>query len=530
MEQHLDYTFWKLWCEALDAIYHANYARWKDNGMGDTDWWHGEHYWHIQVRSQFSLHPLVERIIRIDCIRPVNWQLLLLEWPHVSVEDDCMIAYTRNEAAGQDYVDNGSKRQTRTTIGKYLSRHWPHVPDHMRRDWAGRIRPAKYEIWDTMEGIISGVELGPQSCMKSSHGTIPFREYDNEQLCSWQSDKDVRVAWHKHPYIVYNPKYGWRMAVRIDTGRPDIVMGRCLVNANDMTYVRSYARNASEGGTSYSDEKLEAWLQDKGYCKKGGWSGCKVARVDHPDHGLMLPYLDGSPQNASDQGDHLHIRSGGNLDGTNTDGTGGSDEGDAMGDCVRCDETVYENDDDRIPVGRDGEDVACGGCACHFTRVRGNTEGTYSRHGNWAAYYISDDDAVEVDGIDYDPEHLPDEIKTLHDGEYAHGDNCVYVESEDAYYLHEDVIRCESDDAFYVDGSDDIVEIDNKWYRKDDDDVVECRDDEYRLKEDCWEDDETGDWYSNDDEAIVISGNMYHPDTVKQWLIDAGQMNLDLEY
>jgi len=329
---------------------------------------------------------------------------------------------------------------------------------------------------------------------------------------------------------VYNPKYGWRMAVRIDTGRPDIVMGRCLVNANDMTYVRSYARNASEGGTSYSDEKLEAWLQDKGYCKKGGWSGCKVARVDHPDHGLMLPYLDGSPQNASDQGDHLHIRSGGNLDGTNTDGTGGSDEGDAMGDCVRCDETVYENDDDRIPVGRDGEDVACGGCACHFTRVRGNTEGTYSRHGNWAAYYISDDDAVEVDGIDYDPEHLPDEIKTLHDGEYAHGDNCVYVESEDAYYLHEDVIRCESDDAFYVDGSDDIVEIDNKWYRKDDDDVVECRDDEYRLKEDCWEDDETGDWYSNDDEAIVISGNMYHPDTVKQWLIDAGQMNLDLEY
>jgi hypothetical protein len=74
------------------------------------------------------------------------------------------------------------------------------------------------------------------------------------------------------------------------------------------------------------------------------------------------------------------------------------------------------------------------------------------------------------------------------------------------------------------------VRINDEWYAEDSDDIVECRDTEYRLKTDCWEDYENNEWYSNDTAYIDIDGNTYHPDTVKQWLIDAGQMNLELEY
>ncbi|CAB4241059.1 hypothetical protein UFOVP228_45 [uncultured Caudovirales phage] len=534
MEKHIDLSLWFVWCDALAAIYKANRGRWVYNAGGGSDWFTGDHLWHIQVREKFSLHPLIERIIRIDAIRPVDWQQLLLEWPHVSEDDEVQIAYTRSDAAGSDFYLNGSQRQTRTSIGKYLSRHWPHVPDHIRRDWAGRIQPAKFEIWDTIEGIISGVELGPQSCMKSSYMTIPFRGNDNVQLCAWQSDKSVFVDWDRHPYIVYQPEYGWKMAVRIDPGKPDIVMGRCLINidphSDSKIFVRSYTRNENEGGTSYSDEKLESWLRDQGFYKASGWDGCRIARRDHPDSGLMLPYLDGSPQKARDEGRYLVISSRGTLDGTNTDGSGGSDAGDYVGDCVRCDDSVYDGDDERISVGRNDDEVACGSCSVHFTLVRGASSGSYARRAGYREYYLPDDEAISVRGTNYDPDHLPDCIKVLHDDEYAHEDDCVWVEGEEAYYLIDECVECQSDDNWYVKYDDEIVEIDGDCYRKDDDDVVVCKDDKYRLKDDCWQDDETQHWYHEDVDAIEIDYKMYHPDTLKQWLIDAGQMSLDLEY
>ena len=527
MEKHIDSKFWTIWMQARDAVMNANRYKFRP----ETDEYdYGPRYWHIAVSGTYSLHPVIERIIQRDCVRPVDWQLLLLEWPHVSTEDETMIAYTRNEAAGEDFQSNGSKRQTRTSVGKYLARHWPHVPDHMRRDWAGRFKPAKYEIWDTIEGIISCVELGPQSCMKSSYGSIPFGSYDNAQLCAWQHDKGESVNWNNHPYIVYHPMYGWRMAVRLDQGRPDIVMGRCLINIDDRTFVRSYARNEQEGGTSYSDEKLEAWLRDQGYTKEGGWNGKRVAKCEHPDNGLMLPYLDGTPQNARDDGSYLTICRGGNLDGTNTDGKAGGDEGDYVGDCVRCDESVYDGDDERITVGRNADEMACGNCAHAFTLVRGESSGYAARRTGYREYYIRNNDSICVNGVNYDPDHLPDCIRVLHDGEYAHEDDCVTVESDGEYHLTDECVTCKTDDNWYLEDADEIVEIGGDFYRKDDDDVVQCRDDKYRLKEDCWQDDETQHWYPDDVEHIEISSGIYHPDTLKQWLIDAGQMNLDLEY
>ena len=513
MNKHFDPYFFSIWQQALDAIYRTNHGRCTDFPDGSSDFLYGPHSWHLNLTHTHQLHPCILRVIKTDCIRPVDWNQLLLEWPHISEDNSEMVAYTRNEEAGLDFPINGSKRQTKTSLGKYLARHWPHVPDHMRRDWAGRFKPATFEIWDTREGIISGVELGPQSCMKSSYGSIPFRTSDNEVLCAWHSDKsNPEPDWNRHPYIVYEPEFGWRMAVMLDQGAPNIVIARCLVNDKDKTFVRSYTRRSSDSDYSYTNDNLETWLRDKGYQRVSGWRGKKLGVYAHPeDEGVMMPYLDGSPQTADHMGSHLVVSTNGDLAGDNTDGRGGEQRA-SMGDCARCDESVYEDDDDRIWAGRNEDDIVCGSCANFFTFVRGADSGT--RNG-WTNYYVRDDDAVQVRGHAYDEDNLPDCIVELHDGEKVHEDEAVHLDEEDAYYASDD---------------DDIVCVDGDWYLKDSDTVVECRDDEYRLRADCWKDADTEHWYSDDDEPVEINGETYHPDTLKQWLLDAGQMTLGLEY
>lgn len=507
-----DPEFFRIWQQAVRAIYETNRGQWKERADGtDVDYVYGSHAWHLSVADACPLHACILRIIERECERPLDWHQLLLEWPHVSEDDDSMVAYTRNEEAGRDFPINGSKRQTKTTLGKYLARHWPHVPDHIRRDWAGRFKPAKFEIWDTIEGIISGVELGPQSCMKSSYGTVLFKAYDNEMLCAWRGDQSQPAPrWEKHPYIVYQPEFGWRMAVRLDQGVPDIVMARCLINDRDKTFVRSYKRGESETDYSHTDDKLETWLRDQGYSKKSGWSGKKLAVFVHPSgEGVMVPYLDGTPQEASHEGSHLEVGYGA-LDGTNTDGNGGSQRG-TMGACDVCEDGVYEDDDDRVLAGRDEDTLVCGNCSDRFTLVRGNDR---SARNGWANYYVRDDDAVCVGSQSYDADNLPACIVTLHDDEYCHKDDAVYLESEDAYY------RC---------GDDDIVEVDGAWYLKDNDILVQCEDNEYRLRADCWQDHETAKWYSDDEEYITIGDKNFHETTVIAWREAAGQTRLNFE-
>ena len=503
----IDKTFPLVWEDAINAIcvvQRDHYWKYNDNGV---------HYWWVTLRAKFELHPVIERAVR-DGYRPVDWQRMLLEWPHISTEDPAMIAYTRDEAAGRDFLVSGSKRQTRTSIGKYLSRHYPHIPDHTRRDWAGRYAPAVYEIWDTKEGIIAGVELGPVSCMKSSQQCIPFREStDHVAMLAYRAGEreSSAVRWERHPYICYAPEYGWAIAVRLDKGKPDVVVGRALVNKNAMQFVRSFKRNATEGGYSYSDEQLEAWLTEQGYCHDDAWNdGLRLKKVDHPDgSGFMAPYIDGGTQTVSDEGRYLAIDCDGPYTCDNTDGhADGDDRGEYIGDCMHCHNCVYEEDDGYYRLGREGDSgVLCSDHSHYASEVRGAVH-----RGGYTYYYVHDNNMVEIDGEQYDENNLPDCIVTDVDGDKRHKDCVTYC--EDGEYREPD----------------DCIEIDNAWYAKDSDDIVECRDEVWRKKTDCWEDDETGDWYPDDVDYIEVAGNYYHPDTVKQWLIDAGQMDLELEY
>lgn len=478
-----DPAFATIFALGADAIEHvARFARYNN----------AQHRWHHELQGMFALHPLIARLVNLG-YRPIDWHQLLLEWPHVSVEDETQIAYTRSEENGR------TDRQTRTPIGKYLSRHYPHAPDHMRRDWMLLFQPAHYEIWGTRERIIMGVELGPQSCMKSSFGSIPFTREHNALMLDYMGDPTVQVPWERHPYAVYGPEYGWRIAVRFDKSAPKKVLGRALLNvtgANDTVagvYVRSYALN--EGGShSPTDNKLEAWLDSQGYQKRYHWpEGLKFRRLLHPKGAdIMMPYLDGDDRDVcAGDGDYLVKCDEDSCDSEifyrcdNTNGMvdvmGGRER---IGSCEDCGAPVYEDDDERMHVGRDEDSLIGSCCAHHYTYVEGGRRRGSSYN---AEYYVHNDNAVCVHGTYYDTENPPDEIVCCEDGEYRRREDCV--------------------------------EIDDEWYDREDDDIVLCADDEYRLRDDCWES-AKGNWYSEDEPSIEIeTTGTYHADELQE-LID----------
>lgn len=467
--------------------------RWVDYEINDTfnegfmavtnHGWHPEHSrrWFYDLAMRYRLHPVVDQLLRHG-YRPVDWQQLLLEWPHVSEEDETQLAYTRDENKGRDNV------QTRTSVGKYLSRHWPHIPDHVRRDFAGAHNNFRFEFWDTKEGIISGIELGPRSCMQSGYGSIPFQDREGVVAYHRGVRESEDIDWHHHPYICYAPEYGWRMAVRIDPGRPDIVMGRALVYEPEKMFVRSYARNPDgESFSSGSDEKLEHWLSEQGYSRGSSWpEGAKLLRVEHPHGGgTLVPYIDGNVQRVRiSKNGYLVIDDAGDLLCDNTDGTASEDDRPTCDDCeARMDE------DDATWVGRNDDR-----CVCDQCRYRNYTFAIGSRD----SYYVRDDDTITVGDESYVADDLPDYIVWVESqDDYMHIDDVVFVDGE--YYTYEDaaIVCC----------------YDGKYRMRED--CVECDDGDWRPRDECWQDEHTEKWYSNDVTGVELN-DTYHPDTLRQ--------------
>lgn len=408
------------------------------------------------------VHPVVVHALSSGH-RPKDWQQLLLEWPHLA-SDGARVAYTRDEMKGEQDI------QTVTSVGKYMARHWPHIPDHTLRDWCALFTPDTFEVVDTMEQIIMGIELGPRSCMQSGYGSIPFNSEDHAEMLNYISgdaDKEA-VPWEKHPYAMYSPQFGWRMALRRSNGRID---GRALVlhDGDDKYFVRTYTRNLSDNGAmSAADTALDAWLKDKGYVKRSSWpEGTKLAKVRHPKYGYgyMMPYIDGNVQCVGESTYFFMIDDEGCYQCDNTDGTmseANRTTCDACGDSVSEEDVTY--------VGANEDRCVCQHCLdSHYTWVLGpRTRETY---------YVRDTQAVEVNGEWYDGENLPDYIVELHDGDYEHMRNAVWVESAGEYYRYDDDAVCCTDDS--------------EWELRED--CVKCADGEWRLESDCVE--VNGEWY-----------------------------------
>jgi hypothetical protein len=365
--------------------------------------------------------------------------------------------------------DSDIKAQV-TTIGKYLTRHFPDAPSNLIRDIA-----AKYtyggttEITKAMDRMIHAVIHGPRSCMSPSFDIMCD---DSKQ---------------RHPYAVYDPSLGWGMAVRADTD--GMVLGRCLVHDSDegKGFVRSYKRERDYASHSGADESIEAYLQSLGYAKWRGWPDhVRIMRYPlrgYRDGGYLMPYIDGGNQHVDDAGVNTFRIS--EYDGWEATSTGGIINGYTCT-CDDCGEGVDE--DDMYSIGYHGDSRVGSCCIDNYTLV-------YGRRGD--EYHTSNENAIEVDGEWYHDDYLDDNnIVCLHNGDYTHRDNAVHIESCDEYY------------------------------HVDDEDIVYASDtNQHELREDCWCCAESGDWYTDDEESVEVDGESYHPDHAPE----SEQAELDLE-
>jgi len=379
--------------------------------------------WHYREQTKGKMHPAIYAALAYA--RPDRWHRLVLEWPRQSEVDVAQIAYTRDEAYGE------ADRQLRTSVSKYLTRHFSNIPSNIIRDISARYVNGKFKFVHTMAEMLDVIINGPSSCMGGK-------------------DADYFHDTH-HPYEAYDPALGWHMAVYQEADGS--FSGRALCNAK--TYVRTY--RASSASYSQTDDRLVQWLQEQGYAKECGWEGFKLKRIDvRNNNGFLAPYLDGDFKGLTDD---MEIVDSGDSDAVwkcdNTDGTADEVHGRS---CEDCGDRVAE--DDGYWTGRGEDHLVCDHCCDnHYSHV-------YGRRGG--QYYIHDDDVVRVGSEHYDCNYLSDNnIVQLEDGDYAHTDDACFVERHSEWYLTDSCVYCDHSSEYEL--TDECVQLhDNEWAHQDD--------------------------------------------------------------
>ena len=322
--------------------------------------------------------------------------------------------------------------------------------------------------------------------MATAYGSIQFKEHHHQHMLDWMKDPDNCDApdWQLHPYSVYEPKFGWHMAVR-KSG--DVIQGRAL--CNDKQFVRTYARAARVGDMSQTDHSLHSWLEGQGYKKSSDWEDHKIAVIENDDD-FVAPYLDGGAQRLTVHCGYHRIGFSGEHEANNTNGSTNS--------CCNCDEDDEEysgcdhcgdrtREDDMYGIGIDRDERVCSHCySNHYTEVHGQ-----GRRGS-IQYNVANDDSADVEVHDYyiDINNRPDDIVMLEDGRYAEIDDAVGIDDE--YYLNDD---------------DNIVSL--KVENPENGDM-------YALRCDAWQCQQpgltSGNWYHDNTTPRMIDGKRYHPD------------------
>lgn len=403
--------------------------------------------WYQREMTRAFMHPTIVKMLNNpeQAQYLTDWREMILEYPHTADTDATKIAFTENEAKGV------ADRQTVTTLGKYIKRHAPTMPDHVLRDMV-MLSVAEVVLVHTLQEMIDAVQNGPKSCMQGGFRT--------------------------HPYSVYDPQYGWHMAIRREAG--DIV-GRCLclTHGERKLFVRSYRTN--ENGYSHSDEGMNAWLEERGYIHADGWpNGAQLAAIwDGGD--LVMPYIDGNNSRCNSCSDYLIMDDCGDYDGDNTNGHASGAGGVS---CADCGDNFDEEDGTYIGYHEDHH--VCDDCAGGYTYA-------YGRNGN--QYYVPDDDTVYVNGENYHTDYLDRNgiVYSEFAGEYYPQDECTQLDGSGDWVHNDDIHRSD-------------------FVCLDEDDGI------YGMRDDCWQCSASACWYSNDTGsdyyavAVEVGSTLFHAD------------------
>lgn len=386
--------------------------------------------WHAVLQDRYEIHPSIRRMLELAA--PENVRLLALEYPHVSEKDAQRIAYTRS------VFDGENDRQLVTSIGKYLARHWPNVPDHVRRDVQAFYTPDNLVFGYTHKEIIVSIELGPRSCMASIYGSIPFDRRDHDTLVAWRLDSSKpEPRWDQHPYICYAPEHGWACAMRV-TAAGSIDGRALLLNHNDKrVFVRTYRRNMKDpNGWSETDFALQGWLENQGYEKVDAWpEGAKLTTRPAPEgygrNAIFAPYIDGGNRGVDWDGKNtLTIVKGGySYYCENTSAYVGEYRGDDDYDaddyntCEDCGTEMHR--DETYYVGPYEDRCVCGNCEENYVLA-------YTDRGR-RTIHIDDTAPVQERSFRVYTAYPPTYVRELYDGDWGHEDDVVRIDDE--YYM-----------------------------------------------------------------------------------------------
>jgi hypothetical protein len=419
----------------------ANWRAYIDKHTPHEHWWLFREAYRF-INGNYTPALLVSQLHRIAdtdrndelCSRV---QSLWWHFPHISIDEPSMVAYTPNPEYGV------RDRQVRTKVGRYLQQFYGDlITSEQIRSMANGTKQLDLEFdSDIRAAYLRGGRDGVTSCMTHPVGHCNY---------------SIRGAYH--PVDVYLT--GEFKVALLHDGFNNEICARALVYEPSRVFVRCYGREANT---------LQDRLTEKGYSEQSGWDdGIRLRLIRDDSDKVVVPYMDGRTQSASieyhDGKEWLVVDRNGDVDMSTQYGIWEEAERhycDECQDSVECDEEVMEYSDYhgmtigpcciddfcRAYVGRRGsmdwvrlddtEECACDG-ERYLTEVLDEFGIVYCDVTE--DYRFSDNLVTDVRGEDIPEEYAYEVENTVNSGETA------YVYHQDHDRLFEMVLeRVDSD-------------------------------------------------------------------------------------
>jgi hypothetical protein len=243
-------------------------------------------------------------------------QSLWWHFPHISIDEPSMVAYTPNPEYGV------RDRQVRTKVGRYLQQFYGDlITSEQIRSMANGTKQLDLEFdSDIRAAYLRGGRDGVTSCMTHPVGHCNY---------------SIRGAYH--PVDVYLT--GEFKVALLHDGFNNEICARALVYEPSRVFVRCYGREANT---------LQDRLTEKGYSEQNGWDdGIRLRLIRDDDDKVVVPYMDGRTQSASieyhDGKEWLVVNRSGDVDMSTTCGIWEEEETQY---CDECQDSVQCGEDD----------------------------------------------------------------------------------------------------------------------------------------------------------------------------------------
>lgn len=258
---------------------------------------------------------------------------------------------------------------------------------------------------------------------------------------SYDNRNDYGVARHETWRCWLSSYYGGedngiRLVILWNRDKTDIVARAIVVECQETGEKYRSSGNHTNGNKGYyGDNSIAVWLDEHYPIRQAGYkSGIILYSLIKEVGNPCLPYIDGDNSNVSVIDSSWYtITSDGEIDGHSCSGQVYNYS------CNHCGCGVYHNDN--IVIDTCGEDtILCDNCYHEHTYwVNAEQADMLMYIYDWGTIIIVDDIRYHVDYLDKWG------IVQLHDGDYAHKDDCFYCDWENAWFFYDNHYKFSSE-------------------------------------------------------------------------------------